>query len=46
MLVKSGFSIEKIEEPVASQEALTKNPKYINQLDRPFFLIVKAKKIV
>ena len=46
VLVKSGFSIEKIEEPVASQEALTKNPKYINQLDRPFFLIVKAKKIV
>ena len=36
-LVENGFSIEKIEEPVASQEALTKNPKYINQFDRPFF---------
>lgn len=43
-LVRNGFSIENIEEPVASEEAITKNPKYINQLDRPFFLIVKAKK--
>lgn len=45
MLVSNGFSIEKIDEPVASKEAIVKNPKYINQLDRPFFLIVKAKKI-
>ena len=45
-LVENGFSIEKIEEPVASQEALTKNPKYINQFDRPFFLIIKARKII
>lgn len=44
-LVKNGFTIEEIEEPVASEEALNKNPKYINQLDRPLFLIVKAKKI-
>ena len=46
MLIKSGFSIEEIEEPVASEEAIIKNPKYINQLDRPFFLIIKAKKII
>ena len=45
-LVNNGFFIEKIEEPVASQEALTKKQKYINQLDRPFFLIVRAKKII
>ena len=45
VLVNNGFSIEKIEEPVASQESIVKNPKYINQFDRPFFLIVKAKKI-
>ena len=44
ILINNGFTIEKIEEPIASQEAVTKNPKYINQLDRPFFLIVKAKK--
>ena len=29
---------------IAMSEAIAKNPKYINQLDRPFFLIVKAKK--
>uniref|UniRef100_UPI003265F522 class I SAM-dependent methyltransferase n=1 Tax=uncultured Eubacterium sp. TaxID=165185 RepID=UPI003265F522 len=46
VLVSNGFSIEKIDEPVASKEAIVKNPKYINQLDRPFFLIVKAKKIM
>ena len=45
VLVSNGFSIEKIDEPVASKEAIVKNPKYINQLDRPFFLIVKAKKL-
>lgn len=44
-LVQNGFTIEEIEEPVASEEAVNKNPKYINQLDRPLFLIVKAKKI-
>lgn len=44
ILINNGFTIEKIEEPIASQEAVAKNPKYINQLDRPFFLIVKAKK--
>ena len=45
-LIKSGLSIDKIEEPIASKEAIAKNPKYINQLDRPFFLIIRAKKIV
>lgn len=45
VLVNNGFSIEKIDEPVASQEAIAKKPQYVNQLDRPFFLIVKAKKI-
>lgn len=44
ILVKNGFSVEEINEPVATPEAIAKNPKYINQLDRPFFLIVKAKK--
>lgn len=44
-LVQNGFTIEEIEEPVASEEAVNKNPKYINQLDRPLFLIIKAKKI-
>lgn len=46
VLVKNGFYVERIEEPVATQDALNKNPKYINQLDRPFFLIIKAKKVV
>ena len=44
-LVQNGFTIEEIEEPVASEEAVNKKPKYINQLDRPLFLIIKAKKI-
>lgn len=44
-LVKNGFYVERIEEPVATKDALNKNPKYINQLDRPFFLIIKAKKV-
>ena len=42
---KANEPTEEIEEPVASEEAVNKNPKYINQLDRPLFLIIKAKKI-
>ena len=43
-LVESGFTIDKILEPIPSEEAVEKNPKYINQYDRPFFLFVRAKK--
>lgn len=44
-LVKNGFMIEEFAEPIPSEETIAKNPKYVNQWDRPFFLFVKAKKI-
>lgn len=43
-LINNGFEIEEICEPIADQEAINKVPKYIHQYDRPFFLIVRAKK--
>lgn len=44
-LIKNGFTIEEIAEPAPTKEAVEKNPKYINQWDRPFFLFVKARKL-
>ena len=44
-LVSNGFVIDKILEPKPTEEIITKNPKYVNQWDRPFFLFVRAKKI-
>ena len=43
-LVDNGLVIDKILEPKPSDEAIQKNPKYVNQWDRPFFLFVRAKK--
>jgi len=43
-LVKSGFNIEKILEPLPDEESIKILPKYINQYDRPYFLFIRAKK--
>lgn len=43
-LINKGFIIDKILEPIPSNEAIKNNPKYINQYDRPFFLFVRVKK--
>ncbi len=44
-LIKAGFVIEEILEPIPSEEALNKRPKYKNQFDSPFFLFVRARKV-
>ena len=43
-LINNGFEIDEILEPVASEEAIKKVPKYANQFDRPYFLMIRAKK--
>lgn len=43
-IVKSGFQIEEIVEPVPTPKILELKPKYKNQLDRPYFLFIKLKK--
>lgn len=45
-LIDNGLVVDKILEPKPSEEAIQKNPKYVNQWDRPFFLFVRAKKIL
>lgn len=44
-LVKNGFNIEKILEPLPDEESIKVIPKYINQYDRPYFLFIRAKKL-
>lgn len=43
-LIEAGFVIEQMLEPIADEEALKKVPKYANQQDRPYFLIIRARK--
>lgn len=43
-IIKSGFIIEKILEPIPDDELLQVKPKYKNQFDRPYFLFVKLSK--
>ncbi|MBR3116412.1 MAG: class I SAM-dependent methyltransferase [Bacilli bacterium] len=43
-LIKNDFIIDKILEPKPTSEIIEKNPKYINQWDRPFFLFIRARK--
>ena len=43
-LVKSGFKIDKILEPLPDKETIKIIPKYVNQYDRPYFLFIRAKK--
>ena len=44
-LIDAGFVIEKITEPVATEEIVKKYPDYYDLYHRPDFLLVKAKKI-
>ena len=41
-LISNNFIIEKILEPVPTKEIIEKNPKFVQQWDRPYFLFVKA----
>lgn len=43
-LIFNKFTLLEIQEPVASKEAIELEPKYKNQFDRPYFLIIKCKK--
>lgn len=43
-LICNHFTICKVIEPVASEENVKKNPKYKNQLNMPYFMIIIAKK--
>lgn len=43
-LIKNKFEIIEIKDSYASPEAITLCPKYKNQIDKPYFTYVKAKK--
>ena len=43
-LIKSGFTIEEMNECEPTEEMIQKNSKYINQYDYPYFLFVKVHK--
>ena len=43
-LVKNGFVIEELNECKPNDEMISKNPKYINQYECPYFLFVKVRK--
>ena len=43
-LINNKYKICKIVEPIASEENVKKNPKYKNQLNMPYFMIIVAKK--
>lgn len=43
-LVRTGFIIEEIEEPVATSEIIQRLPYYKKDLHKPNFLIIKARK--
>lgn len=43
-LIDNNFKLCKVIEPIASEENVKKNLKYLNQLNVPYFLIIVAKK--
>ena len=43
-LIDNNYKICKIIEPIATSENVKKNPKYKNQLNMPYFMIIVAKK--
>ena len=43
-LINNNYKICRIVEPVASEENVKKNPKYKNQLNMPYFMIIIAQK--
>ena len=44
-LIDAGFVIEKLTEPLPTEELIKKYPDYYDLYHRPDFLLVKAKKI-
>ena len=44
-LIKNGFKIDEIVENTYSEDVVKKAPKYKNQLDKPYFIFIKATKI-
>ena len=44
VLVKSGFKINEILEPLPDEQIIKIVPKYINQYDKPYFLFISARK--
>ena len=43
-LIKNNFEIVEIKDSYASPEAIELCPKYVHQIDKPFFTFIKAKK--
>ncbi len=43
-IIKSGFQIEEIVEPIPNSKILNLKPKYKNQFDRPYFIFIKLIK--
>lgn len=43
-LIKCGFTIREISEPIPPQDMIDKNPYFKNELRRPMFLMIAAKK--
>lgn len=43
-LIKAGFTIEAIEEPIASEEVMEKYPRFQKDYIKPSFLIIKCRK--
>ena len=43
-LINNNYKLCKIVEPIASEENVKKNPKYKNQLNMPYFMIIVAQK--
>ncbi|MGL4373991.1 MAG: methyltransferase domain-containing protein, partial [Turicibacter sp.] len=45
-LIKTGFRIQEISEPIPSQEMLADHAYMKNELRRPMFLMIRAKKVL
>ncbi len=43
-LIANNYKLHKIVEPIATEENVKKNPKYKNQLNMPYFMIIIADK--
>jgi cyclopropane fatty-acyl-phospholipid synthase-like methyltransferase len=43
-LIKNKYKLLEVKESIASKEAIELNKKYENQMDRPYFLYIKASK--
>jgi len=43
-LQENGFTVEKIVEPIPSQELIEKNEKMLTELQRPSYIVIKARK--